>query len=86
MVSKSQCLSKISMIGNAPLVMFYCTYFMKDNIYYLQDSNAITIVEYDGNTLYLQDVFCTEHISIDYVIEHMANEQTQKVVFGVYAD
>lgn len=80
--SRSKCISKISMIDNVSLIMFYCTSFMKDNVYYLDKLNAIIIAEYDRDILYLQDIFCINHISIDHVVEAMVNEQIQKVVMG----
>lgn len=78
--SDSKCFSKISMLDNTSLIMFYCTSFMKDNVYYLDNYNAIVIAQYAGDTLFLQDIFCANQISVDEVIEDMLNEQTRKVV------
>lgn len=36
------------MINNADLVMFYCLSFTKDDIYYLEDDEAIVIAEIVG--------------------------------------
>ena len=80
--SRSECVSKISMIDNVSLIMFYCTSFMKDNIYYLDKYDAVVIAEYNKDILHLQDIFCADHIPIDYVIEAMMNEQIKKVILG----
>ncbi|MCS4463624.1 hypothetical protein JTT01_02980 [Clostridium botulinum] len=37
--------------------MFYCTSFMKDNIYYLEDYDTVAICDFDEDILYVQDVF-----------------------------
>ncbi len=72
--------SKISIKNNTSLIMFYCTYFMKDNIYYLEDYDAIVICDFNEDVLYLQDVFSTKEVKLDNIINAMMNEKTKKVV------
>jgi len=81
-VSNTVRFSKISLRNNAYLVMFYCTSFMKNNLYYIKDYNVVVVADFVNDTLYLQDVFCTKKISLDRVIDALINEQTTKVVLG----
>ena len=81
-VSNAVPFSKIAMINNLSLVMFYCTSFMKNNLYYMKDYDVIVVADFVHDTLYLQDVFSTKKISLDDVIDALANEQTTKVILG----
>lgn len=75
-------LSKVSMKNNASLIMFYCTYFMKDSIYYIEDYDAVVICEVNQDVLYVQDVFTTKEVKLDSIINAMMTEKTKKVVLG----
>lgn len=74
--------SKVSMRNNAPLIMFYCTYFMRDNIYYLEDYDAVVIYEFNEDVLYLQDVFSRKEVKLDSIINAVITEKSKKVVLG----
>lgn len=74
--------SQIYMRDNASLVMFYCTSFMKENVYYIKDMDAFVIAEFDDNLLYLNDIFCTRNIQLNDIIKAIANKDIRKVVFG----
>ena len=74
--------SKVTMQNNVSLVMFYCTSFMKDSIYYIDHYNTAIIAEFDGDTVYLQDVFSKKDILIDSIIDAIVNEETNRVVLG----
>lgn len=43
----SSSIAKISMIGNAELIMFYCTSYMKDRVYYIKEYNAIVVAHHE---------------------------------------
>ncbi|MBU5440316.1 hypothetical protein KQI42_20175 [Tissierella sp. MSJ-40] len=79
-------LSKVSMKNNASLIMFYCTYFMKDSIYYIEDYDAVVICDFNEDVLYLQDIFATQEIKLDKIINAMMSEKTKKVVLGFTPD
>ncbi|MDR3552283.1 MAG: GNAT family N-acetyltransferase [Clostridia bacterium] len=80
--SQTKCFSKISMLDNVPLIMFYATSFKKDNVYYIDKYDAAAIAQYEGDTLFLQDVFCPVQIPVDRIIEALLNKQTCRVVLG----
>ncbi|HEX3037446.1 MAG TPA: GNAT family N-acetyltransferase [Oscillospiraceae bacterium] len=81
-VSSAIPFSKITMLNNPSLVLFYCISFMKDSVYVIRDYDAVVIADYDEDTLYLHDVFCTKDIPLDTVIDALAHEKTEKVVLS----
>ncbi|MFJ9463025.1 GNAT family N-acetyltransferase [Viridibacillus arvi] len=74
----------LSMQGNAGLVMFYCNYFelfsFKENLFYIQDLNAIAVAEYEEDTLILYDILATEKIELEDVLNALATEQTKRAI------
>lgn len=82
MVSSTKVFSKISMLDNANLVMFYCTSFMSDYVYYIEEYKAIVIAEHEEGVCYLHDVFCKEEIFLDDIIVSIVNENISKVILG----
>ncbi len=74
--------SKIAMINNPYLVMFNCTSFLKNSIYYLSDYEVIAVAQLDKGRLYLQDIFSSQSISIDKVINSLISMDTIKVILG----
>lgn len=76
------CLSKLVALHNTALVMFYATSFMKDSFYYIRELDAAVLAEYNGNTLYLNDIFSRRNTTIDDVISAMRKPATDKVILG----
>ncbi|AFS79763.1 acetyltransferase, GNAT family [Gottschalkia acidurici 9a] len=74
--------SKISMRNNPSLIMFHCTYFMRDSIYYLKDYDTAVICDIDDDVLYLQEILSTEEVNLDTIISLMMNDNTKKIVLG----
>jgi hypothetical protein len=74
--------SKITMLDNPGLVMFYLTSFMAENIYYIEALDLVAISEYDGDLLYLQDVFCEKDFDLDEVINALIVGDRAKLVLG----
>lgn len=77
-------LFQISMLNNVSLIMLYCKYLdlssIKDNIFYIQELNAIAIAEYEENDLILIDILSCQQIKIDEVIQSLATDQTDKAI------
>lgn len=82
LASNAKSISKISMLDNFGLIMFYCNSFMKNNIYYIKQLNIAVIVEYYGNKLYLQDVFSEKDFNLDSVINALSNHENTMVILG----
>ncbi|MVX65695.1 GNAT family N-acetyltransferase [Clostridium chromiireducens] len=77
--NSSASFAKVSMLGNAELTMFYCTLFMNENVYYIQDYDAVVIADFAEGTIGLLDVFCKEEVSLDKILNYMVNENIKKV-------
>lgn len=75
-------ISKISMRNNTSLIMFYCSLFKKNSIYYLEKLNTAIIMDIDDSTLYLNDVFSKERVKLNDVIQFITNKTIKKVVLG----
>lgn len=74
--------SEFAVCNNEALVMFYCTSFMSGNVYYSKNNDAIVIAEYDGHTLYIEDIFTSNNIRLEDVIQDMVTSEVKKVVLG----
>ena len=78
--------SKVSMVNNSELIMFYCTSFMKNFVYYIENLDAVVIAEYDGNILHIYDVFSGRKIELRNIINIMSLAETEKAVLGFTPD
>lgn len=74
--------SRLAMRNNVGLVMFYCTSYMSEQIYYIKALDTIVIAETDHDILYLHDVFSDHEVSINDIISAMVEPQVNRVVFG----
>ena len=74
--------SPLSMIDNASLVMFCYTAIQENNVYYIDELDAVVVADFEQDTLYLKDVFCETEVPLDKVISALASKETRKVVLG----
>lgn len=74
--------SKVSMYDNASLIMFYCTSFMKNSIYYIDELKAIVIAEFDDDILYLTDIFTIEDVNLKDIVQVMTGKDIKRVILG----
>ncbi|EGW38753.1 GNAT family N-acetyltransferase [Desulfosporosinus sp. OT] len=74
--------SKVSMYTNAELIMFYCTLFMKNNVYYLENYDAVVIADFTENTMEIMDIFCTENISLNKMLNVLTNESVKRIALS----
>jgi predicted N-acetyltransferase YhbS len=81
-IRASKPVSKFHMCENESLIMFYCTSFMKENIYYIEALEIIVIAEFDNDTIYLNDVFSIRDVVLDDIIKAMGTEVVKKIVLG----
>lgn len=73
---------KLAMRRNPGLVMFYCGSIYSENIYYIKRLNAFAVVEYEGEILFLHDVYAQGKVSLDDVINSLARRETTRVILG----
>jgi predicted N-acetyltransferase YhbS len=74
--------SRLAMLRNVGLIMFYCTSFMSDNVYYLREQDMLVIAEISGDTLYLQDIISEAEVDLDTAISCLANRDIKRVILG----
>lgn len=78
----SKAFGKISMSENADLVMFYCTSFLKENVYYIKPLDVIVVATFNDNQLHLSDVFGKTKIELDKIIESLGGAEINEVLLG----
>jgi GNAT superfamily N-acetyltransferase len=74
--------SKISMVGNPGLAMFYLTKFMTEDIYYIEELELAAVAEYEDGNLFLQDVFSPKEFHLEDVIYTLMDRESMKVTLG----
>ena len=65
---KSNPFSELPMIDNWGLLMFYCSAFMKNCVYFVEDVKAVVIAEQEQDMLKVYDVYCEESVILADVI------------------
>ncbi|TRY31835.1 GNAT family N-acetyltransferase [Aliiglaciecola sp. M165] len=66
--------SKLSMIQNASLVLFYYTVFLAQNVYQIDELNALAIADFEDGVMYLHDVYSQSDVALDEVVSALAND------------
>lgn len=79
---KSNPFSALPMVDNVGLLMFYCSQFMKDCVYYVTDCDAVVVAKQNGRNLICFDIFCDGSNDMNNVLAIVANDDTANVVFG----
>lgn len=75
-------IAKISMRDNVSLLMFYCLWIKKNNIYHIDELETIAIADFDGDTLYLNDVFSRGYVNLNDVIQVLSGNAVKRAVLG----
>lgn len=58
---------RLDLIRNPELILFYVTKFMQENVYYHADSDTYVIAEFDGEEIFLHNVFSSTLNRLDEV-------------------
>ncbi len=82
MYQKGNRFSRLSMLNNEGLLMFYCGQFMKDSIYYCRDWDAVVIADFEGKTMNCYDIFGGDTADMLSIIHSIAKSQTESIHFG----
>lgn len=78
----SEVFGRLSMKENADLVMFYCTSFLKESVYYIQSLDVIAVATYDDHQLQIWDVFGEKTVELDQIIYSLMHTKTNEVLLG----
>ena len=81
-IENTKVFSKIAVMNNINLVMFYCISFMKNDIYFIEEYNSIVIANFFEDTLYIQEVFAINDVELENIIGKMISNDINKVVLG----
>ena len=74
--------SQLSFQNNVGLLMFYCGGFLKENVYYIPDYDAVLIAEKRDGALLCYDVFCDGTAALSDIIQTAAAPDVTKAVWG----
>lgn len=77
---KTNPFSRLQVINNFGLLMFYCGSFMKDSIYYSPEDDAVIIANEDGEKLICFDVFCDQGKDLMNVLSSISTNKTKLAV------
>jgi predicted GNAT family N-acyltransferase len=74
--------SDLTMENNNGLIMFYCSQFMKENVYYIHQYDVVVVAEYDADKLICYDVFGNTNATLQEILSVMAKEDTKVSILG----
>lgn len=74
--------SLLPMLANKGLLMFYCSQFLVDNIYYLEDDGVVAVVDYAEEEMLCYDVFGATQQSLTNILSQLAQQQSCTVKLG----
>lgn len=74
--------SDLTMENNNGLIMFHCSQFMKENVYYSLQYDLVVVAEYDADKLICYDVFGNTNIMLQEILSAMAKEDTKVSILG----
>ncbi|KYD02697.1 hypothetical protein B4102_0292 [Heyndrickxia sporothermodurans] len=61
--------------------MYYCINIFPNNIYHLEDEDIIIFYNIKNDDIHLYDVFSKEKVRFEKIIDYLATNNAQKVVF-----
>jgi GNAT superfamily N-acetyltransferase len=74
--------SALPVENNDGLLMFYCSQFMRENIYYIDQYKAVVVAEYEDGNLICYDIFCEGKCTIEDILCTMAQQNTKIATLG----
>lgn len=82
LISGTMPVSKYAMVNNPYLTMFYLTGPMADCCYYCEELKLVAIVEYEDESMLVDDIFCAGDIDLDQVIASLLDQDQRNVLLG----
>ncbi|WP_342414672.1 GNAT family N-acetyltransferase [Paenibacillus sp. FSL R10-2782] len=74
--------SYFSMKSSEGLILFYCTSFFKDKVFYIPLYDTIVIMDFEENIMNCYDIFGTGDIPMELILSVVMEKETKKIVFG----
>ena len=69
-------------VDNIEIVMFHCVTFLRDNIYYIKQHDAVVIAEFEDDSMFCHDIYSNAACDIENLLGIIASEQTRTVTLG----
>lgn len=63
------------------LLMFYCIYVFYNDIYFIEEEEAIVIYQIEDQQLDIFDIVSTKEVCIENILSQIARDDTNKIVF-----
>ncbi|MCL2377206.1 MAG: GNAT family N-acetyltransferase [Defluviitaleaceae bacterium] len=82
MHTKSNPFSLLAIDRGVELMMFHCITFLYDNIYYLEEHDAIVIADHENNDMFCYDIYGKGHCNINDLLGIVAKDSTTDVTLG----
>ena len=67
---------------NAEMMMFHCVTFLQENIYYIEQYDAVVIADYENDDLFCYDIFTNANCSIYDVLGVLVSNNTKTITLG----
>jgi GNAT superfamily N-acetyltransferase len=84
---KRQHLSQVfTTSSSAELLMFYCCYVFPNDLYFLEEEEAVVIYQIEEATLHLFDIVSTRKLPIHEIVGKIANETINEVIFHFHLE
>lgn len=80
--SSSNVYSLLTMEHNFNLLMFHCQTFLSDNIYYIEEYNAVVIAEYEDGIILCYDIYTDSQCCMEDILGVLVKGDMQTVVLG----
>lgn len=74
--------SSLTMTNNVSQVVFHCTSFLKNSVYFIDEYNAIVVGKQEGEVFVCYDIFTKAKCTLDDIIGVMVDGRIKSVSFG----
>ena len=74
--------SALTMENNEGLLMFYCSQFLKDDVYYIEEYDTVIVAEQDSERLLCHDIFSDKRCELDNILGGLIDSNRKKIVLG----
>jgi GNAT superfamily N-acetyltransferase len=69
-------------VDNLCQFVFHCIQFVSQDIYYMEQYDAVVVVKYDNNRLNCYDIFVAANVQMDDILSIMVNKDTDTICLG----
>ncbi|REK76720.1 GNAT family N-acetyltransferase [Paenibacillus paeoniae] len=78
--------SKLGIIDNEHLLMFYFVLIFPEDIYYFEEFEAIVLFKHEEDQLHIFDIISLKSIAIDTILPSLISDQTETIHFHFTPD